>query len=354
MLLKKDAIAGCLYGMAIGDAVAAPVEFIHTPEEIEAYFLKYGFGRSQRKDEILRVTDDTQMSLAVGEALIAATKPYTVSSVEPPLREAFVTWMDSPENTRAPGMTCMSACRRLKQGLPWVEATVLNSKGCGANMRVQPVGLLFSETAETRAALAQFQAAITHGHTTALTASDLTAWTIHDLAIGGDVTTLPARLIEYAQTQHYVYHQDWLGDLWKRPGVTSPEEFIARGWNECLPLLHMLQSAVAQGNRTADPCTITGEGWIAEEAFATGLLCFLLYPDDPVAALRRASVTSGDSDSIACLTGAFSGAHHGIGAWSDTWREQIEYRDRLDKLTDFLAQNVSSTAPISHPTNILL
>lgn len=76
-----------------------------------------------------------------------------------------------------------------------------------------------------------------------------------------------------------------------------------------------------------DPCRLTGAGWIAEEAFATGLLCFLLYPDDPVAAIRRAAVTSGDSDSIACLTGAFAGAHLGLEAWPVEWIGRIEYRE---------------------------
>jgi len=46
-------------------------------------------------------------------------------------------------------------------------------------MRVAPVGLLPSGKdgvdEATRAAIAQFQAAITHGHATALGASDLTA-----------------------------------------------------------------------------------------------------------------------------------------------------------------------------------
>ncbi len=52
--------------------------------------------------------------------------------------------------------------------------------------------------------------------------------------------------------------------------------------------------------------TATGNGWMAEEAFATGLLCFLLFPDQPVQALQRAVVTRGDSDSIACLAGTFA------------------------------------------------
>ncbi len=52
-------------------------------------------------------------------------------------------------------------------------------------MRVAPVGLLplgqSGITYETRAAIAQFQAALTHGHPTGLAAADLTAAAIADL-----------------------------------------------------------------------------------------------------------------------------------------------------------------------------
>jgi ADP-ribosylglycohydrolase len=274
------------------------------------------------------------MALAVGEALIAAPTPYTVSTLEPPLREAFIAWMVSPESTRAPGMTCMSACRRLLQGIPWVQATVLNSKGCGANMRVAPVGLLAETDAPSRAGIAQFQAALTHGHPTALAASDLTAFAVTDLLHAGGLAELPRRLRGYAESQRMIYHYDWLGLLWQSPEETSPEEFIARGWDECLHVLDRLDAALLHPDRSADPCLATGGGWIAEEAFATGLLCFLLYPDDPVSALRRAAVTSGDSDSIACLTGAFAGAYHGLAAWPGEWIERIEYRERLKALGD--------------------
>jgi ADP-ribosylglycohydrolase len=57
-------------------------------------------------------------------------------------------------------------------------------------------------------------------------------------------------------------------------------------------------------------------------------------PDDPQAVVRRAACSSGDSDSIAALAGAFAGAHHGIGAWPDEWVRDIEYRDRLMALAD--------------------
>nr|BEK66423.1 hypothetical protein KPHV_36500 [Kitasatospora purpeofusca] len=55
----------------------------------------------------------------------------------------------------------------------------------------------------------------------------------------------------------------------------------------------------------------------------------LPLPEDPVAAVRRAAYSSGDSDSIACLAGAFAGAHAGADAWPADWVERIEHRDEL-------------------------
>ncbi len=321
--------SGCLFGLAFGDALGADTEFMNVNEILRSY---PPHGPLQIKGNPALVTDDTQMTLAVGEALLNAPQPYTATTVEGPLRQAFVEWSKSPDNNRAPGMTCMSACRRLAHGVPWYEATVANSKGCGANMRVAPVGLLHNVTEESRAALAQFQAALTHGHATGLAAADLTAATIADLAAGGDLVGLVPRLQTYAQSQRTIYHEHWLGPLWKRPGVASPEQFISHGWDECLEVLKRVEAALKVMDRESDPCIATGDGWIAEEAFATGLLCFLLFPDDSVAALRRAAVTRGDSDSIACLAGAFAGAYHGIAAWPATWFERIEYQQRLAHL----------------------
>jgi ADP-ribosylglycohydrolase len=332
-------IAGCLFGLALGDALAAPVEFIHSAEEITRRFPPNG--PTEPLGDPARVTDDTQMALAVGEALTATVQPYTAATVEGPLRRAFIDWYRSPENDRAPGMTCLRACEELERGKPWSVAAVAGSKGCGANMRVAPVGLVpiagneFTET--TRAAIAQFQAALTHGHPTALAASDLTARAIADLASGGEIASVATRLRSYAISQRTIYHTHWLGNLWQRPGVPSPEEFIARGWDECLAILDRLDVALAADDRTTDPCHYTGEGWVAEEAFATGLLCFLLHPDDPVAALQRAAVTAGDSDSIACLTGAFAEASHGLAVWPEVWIDRIEYRDRLSSVAAKLA-----------------
>jgi ADP-ribosylglycohydrolase len=150
-----------LFGLALGDALGAKTEFMNVEEILQRF---PPAGPQEPEGNPALVTDDTQMALAVGKALLEAARPYSAASLEGPLRQAFIAWNNSPDNNRAPGMTCMRACKNLERNLPWYEATVASSKGCGANMRVAPVGLLPAGkdgiTETTRAAIAQFQAAV--------------------------------------------------------------------------------------------------------------------------------------------------------------------------------------------------
>ncbi|MEU6037320.1 ADP-ribosylglycohydrolase family protein [Actinomadura sp. NPDC047616] len=324
--------SGSIFGLAYGDALGKPTEFL----DMRRIERQYGPGgpREPEGDPAL-VTDDTQMGLAVGEGLLDAlgNPPFTPDLITPIWRRRFIDWARSPDNNRAPGNTCLRAIAGLAEGRPWAEATIRDSKGCGANMRVTPVGLAPGLTDEQRSGAAQLQAALTHGHPTGLAASELTAYAVWWLR-EGLVTPeeLPRALRERCHAQRTTYHERWLGELWQRPGVDTPQEFIARGWDECLAALDRLDAALAVADRGADPCEATGGGWIAEEALATALLCFLLFPDDPVAAIRRGAASSGDSDSIACLAGAFAGAHLGMDAWPAEWAARIEYADRLARL----------------------
>jgi ADP-ribosylglycohydrolase len=333
MTHRADAILGCLYGMAFGDALAAPVEFSSSVKAIVEQYPPNGPDNLTGNPAL--VTDDTQMALAVGEALMMATKPYTLAAVSPALEKTFIEWMHSPDNNRAPGMTCMRSIGAMENRGYWLMTTDMESKGCGANMRVQPVGLLNVDSF-TRRGIAQLQAAITHAHPTALAASDLTAWVIADQLAGGEVQSLLSRVLLYIRSQKDQYHENWLGELWKRSKRPSPEEYINRGWNDCLYAVERVEKALTFNDHETDPCVYTGAGWIAEEAFATALYCFLLYPDEPRRMLTRAAVTSGDSDSIACIAGAFAGARHGKSAFPDDWYERIEYRERIEKLGAFL------------------
>jgi ADP-ribosylglycohydrolase len=86
--------------------------------------------------------------------------------------------------------------------------------------------------------------------------------------------------------------------------------------------------------------TYLGEGWIGEEAVALALYCFLRYQDDYRATVLRGANTNGDSDSIACIAGAFSGAYVGKDGIPLRWLVKIEKSDYLADLAERLAEAV--------------
>ena len=86
-MLSMRRASGCLFGLACGDALGAPGEFLSV-DRIRARFPPDG--PLQPEGDPARVTDDTQMALAVGEALMQTPRPYTPSHLERRLRQTFV------------------------------------------------------------------------------------------------------------------------------------------------------------------------------------------------------------------------------------------------------------------------
>ncbi|WP_299458730.1 ADP-ribosylglycohydrolase family protein [uncultured Microscilla sp.] len=327
---RQSRVKGAIYGMAVGDGLGAPAEFL-TLDEIKAKRLPNGFFHAS--DASIKITDDTQMALAVGQAL-RESEEYVPAILEQNLRKRFVQWLNDPENNRAPGMTCLTSCERLEKGMPWQQATNKGSKGCGANMRVLPVGLL-RVSMDSLSKIAQFQAALTHAHPTALAAAEFTAVAIRKLLEGVKPANLIDVLMAHAQQQSYVYHEAYLGQIWDRPPFDSPAAFSSAGWQECLNQVQLVKQGLQNFDPNTDPCIIAGAGWTAEESFATALYCFLSAPDDPVKVLQRAVCTSGDSDSIACLAGGLVGAATGVEALPQHWLANIEHKDELAQMAHF-------------------
>lgn len=330
-----DRVAGAIFGAAYGDAAGRPTEFIRDHDLSYASVLAY----SRRIWENLlgaRVTDDTMMMLAVGRAVTSvADGPPDMART---LAGEYVRWADSPQDGRAPGATCMRAVAklRLSPAAPWQKASQVNSKGCGANMRVQPVAFL-RLSPDDASGLAQLSAAITHGHPTALAAADLTAYALRVLAHGHrlDVSLLDT-LAVYCRRQRSVYRERWLGNLVAYTDFPAGmcRSWIAQGWDEMEWHVERVRNAVRSGwNDTTDPCLLTGDGWTAGEALATSLLiaikCDTYGPYGRLTTLTRAALTRGDSDSLGCITGSLIGAAYGMEVWPEHWRNLIEFRSEL-------------------------
>jgi ADP-ribosylglycohydrolase len=393
-------ISGSLFGLAYGDAMGKPTEFV-SYAVLKRVYDKYGprtlplgnytigmkyaekgfiqesiddydawlsailsddepmTGKKYKKHarafkpisydpNIARVTDDTQMAIAVANAItrVARNEYFIPSNVTLRLEQEFVDWYLSPENTsdRAAGGTCMTAAAGLHRGLPWWDCTGLNKKGCGANMRVTPIGLCDWLTPEQRSGAAQLQAAITHWHPTALAASDVTQQAVHLLLHGADPDDLLDLLLDYITVASRWDSREWVGDTLddtgKLVGPDSTRRWMGKGWFETRQAILKVRKAWKSSikvNYASDPCLVGGDGWIAEEALATALHCFLMFPEDGAAVVGRGAMTSGDSDSIAALAGAFAGAHLGLDGFPAEWQNQIEYADVLRGLADKLS-----------------
>jgi ADP-ribosyl-[dinitrogen reductase] hydrolase len=153
-----DRALGAYLGLAVGDALGATVEFM-TAGEIAALYRAHrqiiGGGWLQLKAG--QVTDDTQMSLAIGGALLAQDG-WNLHVIA----DALVAWMRSrPVDI---GHTCRRGIRRYMLDGSLSAEPAADSAGNGAAMRNLPVALatLGDSAACTRFSLEQ--AHLTHWH----------------------------------------------------------------------------------------------------------------------------------------------------------------------------------------------
>ncbi|MDP2882289.1 MAG: ADP-ribosyl-[dinitrogen reductase] hydrolase [Azonexus sp.] len=168
-------------GLAIGDALGATVEFL-TPNEIRHQIGLHcditGGGWLRLKAG--KVTDDTTMSLALGESIIARGRVDALAAAE-----AFDAWM------RAKPVDIGNTVRRnlvafRKTGKPEADASE-HDAGNGAAMRVLPVALACYGQPENSVKIAnRAQAHVTHHNTLSDAACETLILMVQDFLAGRD------------------------------------------------------------------------------------------------------------------------------------------------------------------------
>jgi ADP-ribosylglycohydrolase len=289
---------GMMYGLAIGDALGYPVEFM-TLDQIKGKYGPHGI-RDLPNPAIF--SDDTQMTIAVAEALVQDGEKDIGTIMEATKRE-FIRWLHSSENNRAPGRTCLAGAANMERGIHWSKSGVAKSKGCGSAMRVAPIGYLYQHDPKKLREVAHATGICTHDHPTADAACIGAAYLVK-LALDA---VEPLKMIQALP--------DFTAEISQEFDETILKVAKCLDWEDEERALKYL-----------------GEGWIGEEAVALALYCFLRYPDNYEKTVIRGANTNGDSDSIACIAGGISGAYLGVDAIPIDWIRRIEKSEYLQEL----------------------
>lgn len=328
---------GCLLGGALGDALGYPVEFRSGSEILLEYGRKAPADLIAKEGALALISDDTQMTLFTAEGMVRAWIRGTTRGVCAPqavVARAYLRWLATQTGERlqdtdavgliedgrlhaqrAPGNTCLSALATFQrtQQVPDVSTPPNDSKGCGAVMRVAPIGLCY---ADRRAAfeMARDCGVITHGHPSGYWSAAYFAALVHDVARGVDIATA----MEHADT----LLADKVGN----------EEMVA--------ILKRTRALAARGVPDRASIESLGGGWVGEEALAIALLCVLTCEWEESRAIEealwRATAHSGDSDSTAAIAGNLIGAMVGLEGLPARWLARLELRDVIETLADHL------------------
>jgi ADP-ribosylglycohydrolase len=337
-----DRFRGCILGLAIGDALGHPTEFVSSVSAIRARWGELGvtdFQPSGRHPPGT-FTDDTQMTIGVLRGLVRAGHAGLDRMMEV-MGQEFVAWSRSPENNRAPGGTCLSGCRSLASGTPWRRAGVGESKGCGAAMRAAPVGLFLSgaHQVEELVRVAAAQSSLTHRHPTGIASSVAAAAPVAFAVREGTTTgmlSFTRECVERLDTALLVE-------------VGCPPQLAESIGNR--EMLAALDAVLAmQDTESEDVCKLLGGAWIGEEAVATALWCVLRAKGEFRDSVLRGANSSGDSDSIACIAGSITGALGGVAGLSPGWAERVEKSAVLTRLAEALYRvRLGADEPTTEP-----
>jgi ADP-ribosylglycohydrolase len=309
----REIFQATLLGLAVGDALGAPVEFVSRREILLAHGPE-GITDLEPWDEFPSgtYTDDTQMALATAEGLVDAmseARRQPISDPVPHVYRRYLAWLetqDDPAECRRPGNTCLSALQSGRVGTP--DDPINDSKGAGGIMRIAPVGLAHPPVRafETGCECA----AITHGHPSGWLAAGCYADILSRIVRGEDL----------------------------RHAIAEVREILV-GYEDFEEVLEKIDQAVELFVSDTDldsGFALLGEGWIAEEALGIALFCVLNFPAHFYEGVLAAVNITGDSDTTGALAGALLGAQVGPFGIPGEWVARLENAGGIATTADAL------------------
>ena len=301
---RIDRYRGCLLGLAVGDALGAPLEFREPGTFTPLTEMK---GGGPFALELGQWTDDTSMALCLAESLIECNGFNEGDQVS-----RFIRWyreghLSSTGRCFDVGNTVREALERYERtGEPFAGPTEPDRAGNGSIMRLAPVPLAFADTPCKGIHLSGKSSRTTHGAPAAIDACRLLGQMIISAVNGAERE-----------------------DLVSGGSYRAPE-----GWTLEPPLVPEVR-AVADGSfRRLAPPEIRGTGYSVKSLEAA---LWAFYNSSSFAEGALLAVNLGnDADTTGAVYGQIAGAFYGESGIPEKWKETIASHDLILEYADGL------------------
>ena len=296
----KSKFLGSILGSVIGDSWGARYEgSYHGTVRVEDFDSVGG-----------RYTDDSEMMKGVLESICTNKGKFN----GPDMAETFVRNFD---HTRGYGPGAISVLMKIKDGDPWDKPAKEafygeGSLGNGAAMRICPIGLLYHNDQEKLIEITDKISMITHSHRLGRQGAILQACAVA-LAVESD-------------PRNFEPH-DFTVKLKNIPHKLSPV------YQKKLEKIETYLDSPPPADRIVKEL---GVNVTAPDSVPIAIYNFLNNSSNFYEVLHSSISCGGDTDTIACMSGAMAGAFLGIRGIPKNWIDIVEDLDIFQKLTEEL------------------
>mgnify|MGYP001083345794 CR=1 FL=1 len=289
-MMHVDRALGAFVGLAIGDALGAPVEFYPRGRFTPLTDMREGGKFKMRMGEW---TDDTAMALCLAESLIEVNGFDPVDQMERYWRWGNEGHHSTRTHAFGVGKTVARALGQYKRtGEPYSGSTDPRSAGNGSIMRLAPVVLYYLQNYDEAIHFARESSRTTHQAPEALECCAVLAHILCKAISGTDKKS----------------------DLFS--GLSIPEAS------------DRIQSVIHCGYIQKDESEISGSGYVVESLEAA-LWAFETTHSFESAVLKAANLGD-DADTTAAVCGQIAGAYYGYHAIPSTWLDVLFHRDKIE------------------------
>jgi ADP-ribosylglycohydrolase len=301
---------GCLAGLALGDALGMPTEFL-TPEQIAAEYGRVG-GLVQppawHPHAALppgRVTDDTGQALAVAGVYLRHGRMSAQATAQ-----ALLEWATAQGEglSLVAGPSTRQALAALLAGAD-PQRSGAAGKTNGAAMRAAPIGIVHAADLDSTVADTVEACLPTHGTTLAISGAAAVACAVSEALRPG--ATLEGMFTAAAEgAVRGRQHGAW---VWTPP--------LERRIALAVQLVHDAGDEARAMRALYD---VIGVDLTVTESIPTAFGLVALAAGEPMAAVRYAANLGGDTDTIGAIAGAVCGALRGVQALDQALLAQVE------------------------------